>query len=563
MEKRLAIEFEDFKEIIDKNRYYVDKTEMLCELLDHAGKVNLFTRPRRFGKTLNLSMIRRFFEEEIKADGTVIENGYLFNGLKIAICGGAYMAFQGTHPVISLSLKAAKQPTYEMAIASLVDEIAKEFKRHRYVLLGGKLTENDCERFAVLMNRKAEEIEYAKALEFLSDCLTQYHAKQTIILIDEYDVPLENAYFEGFYEKMTGFVRSLFESALKTNLNLEFAVITGCLRISRESIFTGLNNLEIHSVISPWYADAFGFLELEVKEMLSFYHLDDKFEEVKKWYDGYRFGKMDIYNPWSIINYVNTALADRETPPQPYWSNTSSNSIIKELVENADSEVRQEIENLIAGETIKKPVYEDVTYDSIYESQDNLWNFLYFTGYLKASTESFEEDTRYMELMIPNREVRMIYKKTILAWVDKRVKGLERGEMIRSLEEGDCERFEKLISDQLLDTISFFDYAENYYHGFLAGLLKGAGKYLVTSNRESGAGRPDIILKTPSVRGGAIILELKVSDTFQGMEQECQRALKQIEESDYEAGLRAEGYSNIKKYGVSFYRKECMVRKHL
>ncbi len=563
MKKTLAIGFEDFKEIIDKNKYYVDKTEMIHELLEHAGKVNLYTRPRRFGKTLNLSMIRRFFEEEIRADGGKVENGYLFDGLKITRWGKVYMNHQEKYPVINLSLKAAKQPTYEMAITSLMDEIAKEFKRHRYVLSSKELTENDCERFMVLMNRKAETIEYAKALEFLSACLTQYHVKRTIILIDEYDVPLENAHFEGFYEKMTGFIRSLFESALKTNLNLEFAVITGCLRISRESIFTGLNNLEIHSVISPWYADAFGFLEMEVKEMLSFYDLDDKFDEVKSWYDGYRFGKQDIYNPWSIVNYVNIALANKETPPQPYWSNTSSNSIIKELVENADSEVRQEIENLIAGETIKKPVYEDVTYDSIYESQDNLWNFLYFTGYLKADRESFEEDARYMELMIPNREVRTIYKRTILTWADKKVKGLERTELIQSLEEGNCERFEKLISEQLLDTISFFDYAENYYHGFLAGLLKGAGKYLVASNRESGAGRPDIILKTPSVRGTAIILELKVSDTFQGMEKECQKALEQIEEADYEAGLRAEGYSDIKKYGVSFYRKECMVRKYL
>lgn len=561
MQKTVPIGFEDFKEIIDKDKYYVDKTVMLRELLEHAGKINLYTRPRRFGKTLNLSMIRRFFEKELDANGEKIENGYLFDDLKITECGEEYMAHQGEYPVINLSLKAAKQPTYEMAVASLVDEIAKEFKRHRYVLLSEELTENDRERFLAIMEHKAEEIEHVKALEFLSACLTQYHDKRTIILIDEYDVPLENAHFTGFYDKMIGFIRSLFESALKTNINLEFAVITGCLRISRESIFTGLNNLDIYSIMSPRYADAFGFTESEVKEMLSFYDLDDKFSEVKNWYDGYQFGKMDIYNPWSIINYVNVALADREAPPNPYWSNTSSNSIIKELVENADSEVRQEIENLIAGGTLRKPVHEDITYDSIYESQDNLWNFLYFTGYLKAGKGSFEDDTQYMELMIPNREVRTIYKRTILTWFDKKIRNLERAKLIQALEDGDCELFERLVSEQLLDTISFFDYAENYYHGFLVGLLKGAGKYLVTSNRESGTGRPDLILKTPSVRGGAIILELKVSDTFQGMEQECQRALKQIEEADYEAGLRAEGYSDIKKYGVCFYRKECMVRK--
>lgn len=559
MQKTVPIGFEDFKEIIDKDRYYVDKTEMLRELLERGGKVNLYTRPRRFGKTLNLSMVRRFFEEELNVNGEKVENGYLFDGLKIAEYGEKYMAHQGKYPVISLSLKSAKQPTYEMAIDSLVDEISKEFKRHRYVLSSEALTENDCERFTDMMNRKAKEIEYVKAFDFLSACLRQYHNRKAIILIDEYDVPLENAYFEGFYDKMTGFIRSLFESALKTNMNLEFAAITGCLRISRESIFTGLNNLEIHSIMSPWYADTFGFTEAEVEEMLSFYHLEDKMDEVRNWYDGYRFGKKDIYNPWSIINYVKTAMANREAVPQSYWSNTSSNSIIKELVEHADSEVRQEIENLIAGGTIKKPVHEDITYDSIHESQDNLWNFLNFTGYLKVRGESFVDDISYMELMIPNREVRTIYKRAILAWFDKKVSHLERAPLIRALEEGNCEQLEQLISEQLLDTISFFDYAENYYHGFLAGLLKG-GKYLITSNRESGAGRPDLILKTPSVRGSAIILELKVSDTFQGMEQECQNALKQMEENDYEAGLRAEGYCDIKKYGICFYRKECMVK---
>lgn len=563
MKRALPIGFEDFKEIINKDRYYVDKTEMLQGLLDRAGSVNLYTRPRRFGKTLNLSMIRRFFEEELDENAEKIENAYLFHGLKITEYGESYMAHQGKYPVISLSLKSAKQPTYEMSVASLLDEISKEFKRHAYVLSGDVLTESDSERFIALMNRKAQELDSAKALDFLSACLTQYHHQKTIILLDEYDVPLENAYFEGFFDRMTCFIRSLFESALKTNLNLEFAVITGCLRISRESIFTGLNNLEIYSIINPWYADTFGFTEDEIKEILSFYNLEDKFNEVKNWYDGYRFGQIEIYNPWSIINYVKIALANREAIPQPYWSNTSSNSIIKSLVENADSEARREIEDLIAGRTIRKPIHEDITYDSIHESQDNLWNFLYFTGYLKNGGENFEDDTRYMELMIPNREVRMIYKRTILTWFDNKVKTLERTELIRALEEGDCELFENFVSEQLLDTISFFDYAENYYHGFLAGLLKGAGKYLVTSNRESGTGRPDLILKTPSVRGGAIILELKVSDTFQGMEKECEKALQQIEDANYETGLRLEGYSDIKKYGVCFYRKECMVKKQL
>lgn len=561
MQKKVPIGYEDFKRIIDEDMYFVDKSLMIRDILDYKGSVNLYTRPRRFGKTLNLSMIRRFFEDELDADGKKVVNAYLFDKLIIKECGEEYMAHQGRYPVINLSLKSGKQPTYEMAAASLVDEIAKEFKRHRYVLSSEKLTPNDRERFTAMMNYKAETIEYAKALEFLSACLTQYHGTRTVILIDEYDVPLENAHFAGFYDLMTGFVRSVFESALKTNINLEFAVITGCLRISRESIFTGLNNLDIYSIMNPRYADAFGFTEKEVKELLSFYQLDDKFDEVKNWYDGYRFGKTEIYNPWSIINYVNAAMTDPQAYPRPYWSNTSSNSIIKELIENADSAMKQEIEDLIAGGRVKKPVHEDITYDSIYESQDNLWDFLYFTGYLKSGRESFEDDTEYVEFMIPNREIRTIYKRTIMTWFDKKMQNMDRSELIRALEDGDCELFEKMVSEQLLETISFFDYAENYYHGFLAGLLKGAGQYLVISNRESGEGRPDLILKTPSVRGSAIILELKVSDTFQAMEQECRNALRQIESADYEAGLRAEGYSDIKKYGMCFYRKECMVRK--
>lgn len=560
MQKAVAIGFEDIKEIIDKNRYYIDKTYMIRDLLDRGGKVNLFTRPRRFGKTLNLSMIRRFFESEIGFDGKEIQNGYLFEDLKISAYGEHYMAHQGKYPVINLSLKSAKQPTYEMAYSCLVDEIAKEYKRHVYVLSCGSLLEDDIERYKAIMSRNGEISDYAKALEFLSSCLVKYHGKKAIILIDEYDVPLENSYFMGFYEEMISFIRSLFESALKTNSNLEFAVITGCLRISRESIFTGLNNLKVYSILGSLYADCFGFTEDEVRSLLASSGLEGNFAEIKRWYDGYKFGDKEIYNPWSILNYIDTAMENNRAVPQPYWSNTSSNSIIRELVEEADFDMRQEIENLIAGGTIRKPVQEDITYDDIHESQDNLWNFLYFTGYLKSMKETFEEDTRYMELMIPNTEVRSIYKQTILTWFDKKVRSCDRSELIQALENGDHERAERFISEQLIDTISFFDYAENYYHGFLAGLLKGAGAYLVVSNRESGNGRPDIVLKTPSVRGAAIILEIKVTDTFTQMEKECQRALEQIKDKKYDSGLRAEGYRDIKSYGVCFYRKECMVR---
>lgn len=560
MPKSVAVGFEDIKEIIDKNRYYVDKTGMIRDLLDRGGKVNLFVRPRRFGKTLNLSMIRRFFEDEIGQDGTKIANGYLFHGLTIADQGENYMAHQGMYPVINVSLKSSKQPSFEMAYECLEEEIAKEYKRHAYILSDSRLLETDRERFITIMERRGKKSDYVTSMEFLSACLNICHNRKAVILIDEYDVPLENAYFRGFYEEMADFIRSLFESALKTNPNLEFAVITGCLRISRESIFTGLNNLSVYSILMNQYADSFGFTEDEVKELLTAYGLETKMEEVRKWYDGYRFGSCEIYNPWSILNYVGAALEDPGTAPQPYWSNTSSNSIIKELVEEADSVMKQEIEDLIAGKAIRKPVHEDITYEDIHESQDHLWNFLYFTGYVKAEAETFDGDTRYVELKIPNTEVCSVYKRTILTWFDKKMKASDRSTAIRMLEEGDAAGFGDYVSRQLVDTISFFDYAENYYHGFLAGLLKGAGHYLVLSNRESGEGRPDLLLKTPSVRGTAVILEIKTADTFSQMEKQCIHALEQIENRHYEAELLSEGYSDIKKYGICFYRKECLVK---
>ena len=559
--KRIPVGYEDMKRLIDGNMYYVDKTLMIKELIDMAGSVNLYTRPRRFGKTLNLSMLRRFFEMEMGDDGSRIDNSYIFDNLKISSYGDVYMSHQGQYPVINLSLKSAKQPTYENAFKCLRDEIAAEFGRHDYVLGTDSMTEHEKNRFNMFMEWKAEDIEYARALEFLSGCLAKYHGRNVIILIDEYDVPLENAYFEGFYDDMITFMRSLFESALKTNPNLEFAVITGCLRISRESIFTGLNNLEVFSVLSPGYADCFGFTEGEVKEMLAYYGLECKFEELKHWYDGYQFGSVEIYNPWSIVNYIKTATIDFHAYPKAYWSNTSSNHIIRELVEEADFETREEIEKLIAGEAIEKPVHEDITYGDIRESADNLWNFLYFTGYLKKSGEKQVQEIIYLDLSIPNAEIRSIYRNTILTWFDKKIRKTDMSSLFAAMENGDCETIGRFISDQLLDTISFFDYAENYYHGFLTGLLKTSQKYSVYSNRESGTGRSDIILRTPSVRGGAVILELKVARDFGKMEAACKEALLQIEEKDYAASLRSDGYSNIKKYGICFYRKECLVMK--
>ena len=553
---------EDFKEIIEKNGYFVDKTLMIRELIESNAKVTLFTRPRRFGKTLNQSMIRRFFEDEINERGEKNDNGYLFDGLAVSRCGEDILRHQQQYPVISLSLKSAKQPDFDTAYGNICREIADEFRRHRYVLEAGKLDEDQVDVFRDIMSGKAKYADCCRALKVLSESLAVCHGRNTIILIDEYDVPLENAYVQGFYDEMIGFIRSLFESALKTNPYLEKGIITGCLRISRESIFTGLNNLEVHSILSSYCSDKFGFREDEVQDMLAYYYLADKYPELKKWYDGYRFGDTEIYTPWSILNYIQTALGRRDAFAKPYWSNTSSNSIVREMVDDADEDTRRELEILMDGGTIEKPVHEDITYGDIHESMDNLWNFLFFTGYLKAGKQRSDGENIYLELSVPNTEVKTIYRQSIVTWFDKKIKATDRSPLIRALEEGDCETAEDFISTQLMDTISYFDYAESYYHGFMTGLLSGAGSYSVISNRESGTGRPDLVLKTTAIRKGrVIIIEFKLAGSVRQLDDKCDEALKQIEDNRYAESFTSEGYPVVRKYGISFYKKECMVKK--
>ena len=563
VKKKISIGVEDFKEIIEKDGYFVDKTLMIKKLIESQAKVTLFTRPRRFGKTLNQFMIRRFFEDEITEKGEKVDNGYLFDGLKIAECGEEILKHQQQYPVIFLTLKSAKQPTYEMAYACLVDEICKEFERHSYVL-AGEMPKRNRERFEKIQLGKGSRDEYAKALGFLSECLFKYHGKSAFILIDEYDVPLENAYFRGFYDEMIDFIRSLFESALKTNPYLEKSVITGCLRISKESIFTGLNNLKVDSVLRTEYGDSFGFTESEVEAMLAYYNLQEELTEVKRWYDGYLFNDIEIYNPWSIINYVYDRDRKITQFALPYWSNTSSNSIIREMVGEADQKAKADLETLINGGTIEKPVHEDITYGDIHQSQDNLWNFLFFTGYLKKMSERKDEsgESLYLSMAIPNTEIKTIYKNSISYWFEQRIKETDRSPLVRALETGDCEAAEDFINRQLADTISYYDYAENFYHGFMAGLLVNIGGYSVKSNRESGNGRPDIVMQTVQIRKGRVILlELKIASSIAEMEAACDRGLAQIEEQHYAEPFIAEGYPEVKKYALSFCKKECMVKK--
>lgn len=549
----LPVGVENFEEIIDKGYYYVDKTLLIRDLIDLRGKVNLFTRPRRFGKTLNMSMLRYFFE---KAEE---DRRYLFQGTKIMDAGEKYRSEMGKYPVISLSLKSMKQGSYEEAFHCLKEEIADEFKKH-LELLGKLETEDDRKKYDQLANRRAPEEEYLNSLQFLSQCLYSCYGSKAVILIDEYDVPLENAYFRGFYDRMVDLIRSLFESALKTNDALEFAVVTGCLRISKESIFTGLNNLNVISITDKTYAEHFGFTQEEVDRMLEHYGLMEKREDVKRWYDGYQFGDTEVYNPWSVINYVNSSYRDKDVLFKPYWSNTSSNSIVRTLVEKADISAKQEIEALIDGRTITKPIHEDITYDEMDSTQENLWNFLFFTGYLKKISEYQNGEDIYVEMAIPNSEVRYIYKNTVRRWFEEKTDKKDLSPLYESILNGDREKMAEILSENLMETISFYDYQESYYHGFLAGMLKNIGNYIVLSNRESGNGRPDLLLKYPSVRGKAVILEIKVAKTYRELEQKCDEALEQIEAQRYEEPLRQEGYSDILKYGVAFYRKECVVK---
>ena len=559
MKKALPIGVENFEDIIKSGYYYVDKTMLIKELLDLKGKVNLFTRPRRFGKTLNLSMLRYFFEDtgDVKKNA---QNRELFLGLKIMDMGEKYTEHMGMYPVINLTLKSAKQPVFASAYNKLKKEIAKEFRRHDYVLESEKTSDDDKNLFREIIAGKAEYDDYSGAIEFLSACLYQVTGKKAVILMDEYDVPLENAYFKEFYQEMIDFIRALFESALKTNDYLQFAVITGCLRISKESIFTGLNHLNIVSVLDKKYSEHFGFTEPEVIQTMSYYGVESRFSTMKEWYDGYMFGDAEVYNPWSVIKFMFDLRSDIHAFPRPYWINTSSNDIIKELIVRADRETKGQIETLLRGETLDIQVHEEITYGDMSSDGENLWNFLYFTGYLTKESEYFKESSIFLRVRIPNIEVKTIYQSTILNWMKDSIKKENFHDLYRAMEDGNADRIKTILNSQLFQTISFYDSAENFYHGFLARILSQSEDYLVKSNRESGNGRSDIMVKSPSLRGRSFILELKVSDSIDNLETDAEKALQQIYDKKYQEELKTEGYRKIDCYGIAFYRKDCEVR---
>ena len=569
--KKIGIGYEGYKEFIDNDMYYIDKTMLISDVVEKGGKVTLFTRPRRFGKTLALSMLRTFFELEYDRDGTPIDKKKYFEGKKIMDAPDKILSMMGKYPVIKLSLKSAKQPNFKEAALKLRDEIVSEFNRHIYMKDSKAFTEEESKSFhELLVTSKREDIKneedfraeigrYATALKTLSVCLKKYHNENVIILLDEYDVPLENAYYEGFYDEMVGFIRSLFESALKTNDALQFAVVTGCLRISKESIFTGLNHLQISSIYNNGYEEAFGFTQKETEQMLIDYGMEDRIPEAKEWYDGYLFGETEIYNPWSIIKYVSSIAINHMKFPEAYWANTSSNQIIKDMIWHADEEMKQELDILISGGTIEKQIHEDITYDDIHESEDNLWNFLFFTGYMKKVSERREDKYIYLTMKIPNTEIASIYETQIRGWFDKQVKSEDRSVLHRAVLDGDTDAIAGYVTRLLKKSISVFDSDEAFYHGFLLSLLYGTPDYQPRSNREEGDGRPDIVLYPENPTDPAIIFEIKTRKKFNEMKAGLQEAYDQIQDKRYEEGVLEDGYIGSKAYGICFCKKSCIV----
>ncbi|MGN0575600.1 MAG: AAA family ATPase [Ruminococcus sp.] len=553
--KAIPIGKEDFKELIDDNCCFVDKTLLIRDIIDSGAKVSLFTRPRRFGKTLNMSMLRRYFER------TEQDNSYLFEGLKISGAGNKYKKYMGQYPVISISLKGVGQSSYEEAFYEFKNVVAREVWRHKELLKSDNLMPSDRKKLEKICSDEASDSVYNTSLKLLSDSLFNEYGKQVVVLIDEYDVPLQSAYKNGYYDKMVKLIRSVFESVLKTNDSLDFAVLTGCLRISKESIFTGLNNLKVNSIKDIDGSEYFGFTETEVKELADYYGVNDKFDEIKKWYDGYLFGKTEIYNPWSVLNYINTASKNPDAPADQYWSNTSSNDIIHELILKGDRNTKNDVETLVTGGSVEKPLYDDITYNNIDVNSDYVWSFLLHTGYLKPLKIYQNGIQNYFTAVIPNTEIVTIYENTFRKWFNESVRAADKSVLLKAVLDGDAEKFELEVNRWLLRSISFHDGYENFYHGFLVGLLEYSDEFLVESNRENGTGRSDIVIKNVLTQDIAVIIEIKSVSKGKTLEQMCDTALKQIEDRQYETSLLKEGYKNIINYGIAFEGKRCKIKK--
>ena len=548
--KKLPIGIENFEEMQKQDFYYVDKTGLIVDLLAGWGKVNLFTRPRRFGKTLNMSMLKCFFE--IGTDKS------LFDGLAVSKEKALCETYMGKYPVVFVSLKGVDGLTFETAYRALCSIIRREALRLEFLLDSDKLTENEKKSLNRILTGEYDDQDIRDSLQMLCTLLEKHYGQKPILLIDEYDVPLDKAYYHGYYPQMIDLIRAMFQSALKTNSSLFFAVLTGCLRVSKESIFTGLNNLMVHSISDPSFDEYFGFTDEEVGKMLSDYGLEAHHQEAREWYDGYRFGGQDVYCPWDVINYVYALRVDPQAEPKAYWLNTSGNAMVRELIsKSADGTTQMEIERLIEGETITKTLNEQLTHNEVDASIENIWSLLYMTGYLTAV--DYPDGNRY-ELRIPNREVRQIYMQQVLSWFNHKVESEtdKLTNLYAAFETGDVDTIKEILDEQLLDTVSFYDARESFYHGFLLALLSTCANWNVSSNIETGKGRSDIIAGRKDRKVGFVV-EVKDVKDEEKLDAACEAALRQIDERDYTAILRRFRVKEIHKYGVAFWDKECRI----
>ena len=553
--KKLPIGIENFEKLRLENFYYIDKTGLIRELLNNWGEVNLFTRPRRFGKTLNMSMLENFFS----LDG----DKSIFDGLEISKETALCEEYMGKYPVVSISLKGidawSYETAYQMAVRVIIDAAAKFY----FLLDSEKLNAHDKAEYQKLLDDTMNEGMFGSSLKLLSGMLEKHYGTKVILLIDEYDVPLAKSHANGYYDQMISLIRSLLGEALKTNSSLKLAVLTGCLRISKESIFTGLNNLKVRSVTDVRFDEYFGFTDMEVKTLLQYYGYPDSYDVAKKWYDGYHFGNVDVYCPWDVLNYCDSLLDDKEAQPENYWINTSSNDAVKRFIqESANYTTKREIESLIAGEVITKEIHQELTYPEIYQTIDNIWSLLFTTGYL---TQRGKAEGRQMKLAIPNLEIRDIFVTQIMEFFRENVR--EDGDTLNcfcdALQNKDAENVEKIFNDYLRKTISIRDTAvrtgmkENFYHGVLLGILSVKNRWGISSNREMGEGYADIFAE-PDTGDMGIIIEVKYAHDGD-LDEACKEALKQIEYTRYEDDLSDDGVENILKYGIACYKKRCRV----
>lgn len=550
---KLPVGIDDFKKIREAGFYYVDKTKLIEQLLQSWGEVTLFTRPRRFGKTLNMSMLKSFFE--IGAEKSLFQGLYISEKEKLCV------EYMGKYPVIFLSLKGVEGLHFADAQKMLMTIINNEVRRHYYLKTSDKLTVEDRKQFEkMLLN---EDVNLVDSLRLLSQLLYLHYDQKVVILIDEYDVPLDKAFKNGYYQEMVSLIRGLFGQALKTNEFLQFAVLTGCLRVSKESIFTGLNNFEINSIVDIEHEEGFGFTDAEVMQMLKYYHCTNRYSDIKEWYDGYHFGNADIYCPWDIINFVKKLLTDSNAKPSAFWINSSGNDLVKLFVDKADQSTKDEIERLVAGESVTKRIRLDLTYDEIENSIDNVWSVLFTTGYL---TNIGNPESGVYELVIPNREVHEVFVLQIQEWFQRSVaKEESMPEFSKAILEADAEGLQKQLNVimsrmiSVLDTKAREEQKENFYHGLLLGLLRGSNPdWLIKSNRESGDGYSDILIEPENPDAG-IIIEVKHAASISGLDKACENAMAQIKNRRYDEALRENGRCEILAYGIAFHKKRCRV----